>query len=94
MVKAIYMPKFGQTMEQGKIVKWEKGVGEYIRKGEVFLSIESDKATLDVESEYAGYLLKIIAQVEDEIMCFCPGRGSQQVVITGVWPSVQYVVAR
>jgi pyruvate/2-oxoglutarate dehydrogenase complex dihydrolipoamide acyltransferase (E2) component len=69
MVKEICMPKFGQTMEQGTIVKWEKGIGEYIRKGEIFLIIESDKATLDVESEYSGYLIKIVAQVEDEVPC-------------------------
>ena len=69
MVKEIYMPKFGQTMEQGTIVKWEKDVGDYIQKGEVFLTIESDKAALDVESEYSGYLLKIVAQVGDEIPC-------------------------
>lgn len=69
MVKEIQMPKFGQTMEQGTIVNWEKGIGDYIEKGEVFLTIESDKATLEVESEYSGYLLKILAQVEDEIPC-------------------------
>lgn len=69
MVKEIRMPKFGQTMEQGTIVSWEKEPGDYIKKGEVFLNIESDKATLEVESEYSGYLLKIVAQVEDEIPC-------------------------
>ena len=69
MIKEIQMPKFGQTMEQGTIVSWEKGPDDHIKKGEVFLIIESDKATMEVESEYSGYLLKIVAQVGDEIPC-------------------------
>lgn len=63
------MPKFGQTMTEGSIVSWEKKVGEHIAKGEVFLKVESDKAILDVESEYSGSLLKIVAKEGDTVPC-------------------------
>jgi pyruvate/2-oxoglutarate dehydrogenase complex dihydrolipoamide acyltransferase (E2) component len=69
MAVAITMPKFGQTMTEGSIVSWEKKVGEQIGKGEVFLKIESDKAVLDVEAEYSGTLLKIVAKEGDLIPC-------------------------
>jgi len=66
---AIAMPKFGQTMTEGTIVSWERQVGEHIGKGEVLLKIESDKATLDVESEQAGYLLRIVARAGEAVPC-------------------------
>jgi pyruvate/2-oxoglutarate dehydrogenase complex dihydrolipoamide acyltransferase (E2) component len=69
MAKEIKMPKYGQTMEEGKIVRWLKEVGDYIEEGEIFLEIEGDKSLLEVESEYSGYLLKIIAMVDEVIPC-------------------------
>ena len=69
MAIEITMPKFGQTMSEGTIVSWEKKVGEQVTKGEVFLKIESDKAVLDVEAEYSGVLLKILANDGDLIPC-------------------------
>lgn len=69
MATAILMPKFGQTMTEGTIVSWEKQVGDFIQKGEVFLKIETDKAVLEVESEQAGYLLKIATQPGEVVPC-------------------------
>ena len=69
MATAVLMPKFGQTMSEGTIVSWEKQVGDFICKGEVFLKIESDKAVLDVESETDGYLVKITAQPGEVVPC-------------------------
>ena len=69
MAAAIGMPKFGQTMTEGTIVSWEKQVGDFVRKGEIFLKIESDKAVLDVEAEADGYLLRIVAQPGEVVPC-------------------------
>jgi pyruvate/2-oxoglutarate dehydrogenase complex dihydrolipoamide acyltransferase (E2) component len=69
MAREICMPKFGQTMTEGTIVGWEKRIGDHVAKGEVLLKIESDKATLDVESEQEGYLLAIGAQPGDVVPC-------------------------
>ncbi len=61
MVKAVTMPKLGQSEETVKIVKWRKQVGDAVAKGEIILEIETDKAVLEVESFFAGTLLKVVA---------------------------------
>src|SRR5579862_318697 len=61
MVKAVIMPKLGQSEETVKIVKWRKKLGEHIAKGDILFEIETDKAVLEVESFYEGTLLKIVA---------------------------------
>ncbi len=59
MAEAVVMPKFGQTMTEGTVVRWEKAVGQAVRKGDVLLRIETDKSEMDVEAELSGYLLRI-----------------------------------
>jgi pyruvate/2-oxoglutarate dehydrogenase complex dihydrolipoamide acyltransferase (E2) component len=54
------MPKFGETMEEGKVIAWKKSVGERIGKGEAIVEIETDKATLEVESPVGGILVEIL----------------------------------
>jgi len=65
MVVEIIMPKLGQTMEKGKIVKWLKKEGERVERGEPLLEIETDKAVLEVEARGSGILKKILAQEGD-----------------------------
>ena len=61
MVKAVVMPKLGQSEETVKIVKWRKQLGDTVAKGDILFEIETDKAVLEVESFYEGTLLKIVA---------------------------------
>ncbi|RJS80151.1 2-oxo acid dehydrogenase subunit E2 [Candidatus Bathyarchaeota archaeon] len=67
MVVEVIMPKLGQTMEKGKIVKWLKKEGERVEKGEPLLEIETDKTTLEVEARGSGILRKILAR-EGEVV--------------------------
>ncbi len=60
MVKEIILPKLGQTMEEGTIIEWLKEEGDSVDRGEVVFTLESDKATLDVESPGKGFLRKIL----------------------------------
>ncbi len=60
MIKEIFMPQLGQTMEEGVINKWLKKEGEWVDKGEPILEIATDKANLEVESFHKGYLRKIL----------------------------------
>ncbi len=60
MTKKVIMPLLGETMEEGQIFKWRKQVGDQIRKGELLLEVETDKALLEVESFLSGYLRKIV----------------------------------
>jgi len=66
MVTEVIMPKMGQTMEKGKIIKWLKKEGEVIQKGEPLLEVETDKTVIEVESRGTGILRKIVAQEEEE----------------------------
>jgi pyruvate dehydrogenase E2 component (dihydrolipoamide acetyltransferase) len=60
MAYDIIMPKLGQTVEEGRIVEWLKEEGDPVDRGEVLLTIETDKAVLDVESKKRGVLRKIL----------------------------------
>ena len=56
----IGMPNLGHTMEQGTVREWLRKEGEGVRKGDVVVVIETDKAAFDVESPGDGVLLKIV----------------------------------
>ena len=60
------MPALSSTMTEGKIVSWVKSPGEKVSKGETVLVVESDKADMDVESFYDGYLAVILVEAGQE----------------------------
>ena len=59
-MKTVEMPKMGDTMEEGKILRWLKQVGEPVKKGEPLAEIETDKVNIEVESFSSGVLRKIL----------------------------------
>ncbi|MFM7904686.1 MAG: biotin/lipoyl-containing protein, partial [Microcystis sp.] len=66
MIRDIFMPALSSTMTEGKIVSWVKSPGEKVSKGETVLVVESDKADMDVESFYDGYLAVILVEAGQE----------------------------
>ncbi|CAG0902456.1 unnamed protein product [Cyprideis torosa] len=56
-VHQVFMPQLSDTMTDGLVVKWYKQVGEEVNEGDILADIETDKATQEYESEYAGTLL-------------------------------------
>src|SRR5512138_577018 len=60
MAETITMPKLGFDMAEGTLVRWVKKVGENINKGDVLAEIETDKATVEVESSASGVVLEQI----------------------------------
>ena len=58
MAKIIEMPKLGFDMAEGTLINWVKSEGEHIEKGEILAEIETDKATVQVESSDSGILFK------------------------------------
>ena len=56
----ITMPQAGQSMEEGTILCWRKNEGEPVKKGEILLEIETDKANVEVEATESGVLRKIL----------------------------------
>jgi len=62
MAKEVRLPQLGQTMEEGTIVNCLVKVGEKVKKGDVLFEIETDKATLELESPADGFVRHIIAE--------------------------------
>lgn len=60
MAETINMPKLGFDMAEGTLVRWVKKVGETVNKGEVLAEIETDKATVEVESSAGGVVRKLL----------------------------------
>jgi len=60
MAETINMPKLGFDMAEGTLVRWVKKVGETITKGDVLAEIETDKATVEVESSASGVVRKLL----------------------------------
>jgi pyruvate dehydrogenase E2 component (dihydrolipoamide acetyltransferase) len=67
MAEVIRMPKMSDTMEEGVIAEWHKQVGDVIKSGEIIAEVETDKATMDLESYYDGTLLYIGVKKGDAV---------------------------
>jgi pyruvate dehydrogenase E2 component (dihydrolipoamide acetyltransferase) len=59
MASEVKLPRLGQGMESGTVTKWLKNEGDPVEKGEPLYEIDTDKVTQEVESDFAGVLLKI-----------------------------------
>jgi pyruvate dehydrogenase E2 component (dihydrolipoamide acetyltransferase) len=58
MTEIVTMPKLGFDMAEGTLVRWAKKEGDKVEKGELLAEIETDKATVEVESQFSGTVLK------------------------------------
>lgn len=59
MAEVIRMPRLSDTMEEGTIAKWHKKVGDKIQEGDIIAEVETDKATMEMESFQEGTLLYV-----------------------------------
>jgi pyruvate dehydrogenase E2 component (dihydrolipoamide acetyltransferase) len=59
MAEVIRMPKMSDTMEEGVIAAWSVKVGDVVKSGDILAEVETDKATMDMESYYEGTILYI-----------------------------------
>jgi pyruvate dehydrogenase E2 component (dihydrolipoamide acetyltransferase) len=67
MIQEVKLVKIGLTMETGKITLWHKKEGEYIKEGEPFFDVETDKATQTVESFHTGYVKRLLVSAGEEV---------------------------
>src|SRR5436853_3010574 len=68
MATEIKLPRLGQGMESGTIVKWLKSEGDEVEKGEPLYELDTDKVTQEVEADASGVLLKIsVREGEGEV---------------------------
>ena len=59
MASEVKIPRLGQGMESGTIVRWLKAEGDAVQAGEPLYELDTDKVTQEVEAEVSGVLLKI-----------------------------------
>ncbi|MDQ3889348.1 MAG: 2-oxo acid dehydrogenase subunit E2 [Actinomycetota bacterium] len=67
MANDVTLPRLGQGMESGTIVRWLKGEGDKVEKGEPLYELDTEKVTQEVEADASGFLLKILASEGAEI---------------------------
>jgi pyruvate dehydrogenase E2 component (dihydrolipoamide acetyltransferase) len=67
MALEVTLPRLGQGMESGTIVRWLKSEGDRVEKGEALYELDTEKVTQEVEADASGVLLKILAQEGEEI---------------------------
>ena len=68
----VAMPKAGQSMEEGSILKWHRQEGDTVAKGEILLEIDTDKAAIEVESPRGGVLRKILCEAGTTVPVLAP----------------------
>jgi len=72
MAREVRLPQLGQTMEEGTIVNCLVKVGDEVKKGDVIFEIETDKATLEMESPAEGFVKYILAENDQTLPVGAP----------------------
>jgi len=67
MAEKVLMPKQGNSVESCIIVSWLKKEGDHIAVGDIICEVETDKATVEVESSFEGTMLKTFYEEDDEV---------------------------
>ncbi len=88
MATLVPIPKLGQSEEVVKIEKWRVKEGDAVKKGDVLFEVETDKAVLEVESQFEGTLLKIVIPAGQQVpvMSICAVIGAPGEAIPDVKP--------
>jgi len=68
MEEVVLMPRLSDTMTEGVIASWQKNIGDTVKKGEILAEIETDKATMELESYKEGILLYQGAKAGEKIL--------------------------
>ena len=72
MAKEVRLPQLGQTMEEGTVVNCLVNVGDEVKKGDVIFEIETDKATLEMESPAEGFVKYVLAKTDETLPVGAP----------------------
>lgn len=67
MTHTVLMPDIGETIDEGTVEEWLIEVGEEVEKGEPILTVEVDKATLEVAATADGVLVRRLVEVEQTV---------------------------
>jgi pyruvate/2-oxoglutarate dehydrogenase complex dihydrolipoamide acyltransferase (E2) component len=67
MAQYVRMPRLSQDMAQGRVVAWLKKEGDAVKEGELLLSVETDKAEVEVEAPHPGILRRVLVGAGEEV---------------------------
>jgi pyruvate dehydrogenase E2 component (dihydrolipoamide acetyltransferase) len=67
MAKEVLMPRMGYDMDEGTLLRWLKGIGDTIERGEPIAEIETDKTNLEIESFEGGVIQKFLIEEGDTV---------------------------
>ena len=86
MAEKILMPRLSDTMTEGVIAAWHKKVGDKVKKGDLLAEIETDKATMELESYKDGTLLHLGgdkgAKIQVDELLAIVGKDGEDIIIT------------
>ena len=97
MAEQVILPRLGQGMESGTILRWLKSEGDAVEKGEPLFEVDTDKVTQEVESDFSGVLLKIaLAEGEAPVgqTIAWIGEAGEEVAAPAVAPAAEVPAAR
>lgn len=63
---AVELPRVGLVMENARLVRWLKNVGDVVRQGDPLLELETEKSVVEIESTHSGRLVEILLQVDQQ----------------------------
>ena len=72
MAKEVRLPQLGQTMEEGTVVNCLVNVGDEVKKGDIIFEIETDKATLEMQSPAEGFVKYVLAKADETLPVGAP----------------------
>src|SRR5215203_5250080 len=91
MANIIEMPKLSDTMTVGTLIKWLKKEGDAVKTGDMLAEVETDKATMELESFFDGTLLKIFAPNGSQVELGAPlcaiGKAGEKVDVPAAAPA-------
>ena len=67
MPRDVTMPQLGMAQDAGRIVAWLKAPGDAVQKGDPLFEVETDKATMEVEAQEAGFLTSVTAAEGEDV---------------------------
>lgn len=92
MANIIEMPKLSDTMTVGTLLKWLKKEGDVVKSGDMLAEVETDKATMELESFFDGTLLKIFAESGSQVELGAPlcaiGKAGEKVDAPAASPKI------
>jgi len=72
MANEIVLPKLGRTMQEGTVVNIRAATGDPVEQGDILFEIETDKATLEIESDRAGYVKAVLVETGQTVPVHTP----------------------